>query len=138
MKKDKDKEKKKKRDRRVIEEVPVLAPDPVPMADHPDPLACLNDFVGGKWKLRILWALREKTSKRYGQLKAEISGITDMMLSQSLREMTACGLVLRRQYQEIPPRVEYEITPMGAELLPALNLLAQWTLKNCAEKSLNV
>ncbi len=79
--------------------------------------------------MRILWCLREQTERRYGDIRREIPGITDMMLSQSLRELAADQLVERRQYQEIPPRVEYMLTPKGAGILPALEQLALWAAK---------
>ena len=125
----KEKEKKKKRDRRLPEPAPAEAPVP-----EADPFLYLNRTVGGKWKLRILWALRDGSSKRYRQIKDEVSGITDMMLSQSLRELCADAFAERRQFQEIPPRVEYRLTPGGAELLPALSLLVQWAVKSCAQE----
>ena len=74
--------------------------------------------------------LRSGESIRYREIKAGITGITDMMLSQSLREMSADGLVERRQFQEIPPRVEYQITQLGAGALPGLELLAKWMKNN--------
>lgn len=98
------------------------------------PLRDAIAIVGGKWKLRILWALRAGESMRYGSIKQQISGITDMMLSQSLRELTSDGLTERRQFQEIPPKVEYCITQTGAELLPSIELLRAWALKH-TEKS---
>lgn len=86
--------------------------------------------VGGKWKIRILWALRDGASLRYGEIKQKIPAITDMMLSQSLRELTADALIARQQYQQIPPKVEYRITPVGAELIPSVELLNAWAAKS--------
>lgn len=94
-----------------------------------DPLQYALAAVGGKWKLRILWALRGGTSLRYGEIKQMIPPITDMMLSQSLRELTLSALIERRQFQQIPPKVEYRITPAGADLIPAVELLCAWALK---------
>ncbi len=82
--------------------------------------------VGGKWKIRIIWALRDGESQRYGSLKKEIARITDMMLSQSLKELVAHGIVERHQYQEIPPRVEYQITAKGKALLPVFESGIAW------------
>ena len=126
----KEKEKKKKRGRRQPEALP--AENPAPKAD---PFLFLNRTIGGKWKLRILWALRDGSSKRYGQIRDEVPGITDMMLSQSLRELCADAFADRRQFQEIPPRVEYRLAPGGAELLPALSLLVQWAAQNCVQEA---
>lgn len=84
------------------------------------------DVLGGKWRLQVLWSLREGEGLRYGKIKNEIPGITDMMLSQSLRELCQFGLVTRQQYQEIPPRVEYQILPGGVSLLPLIRQLIDW------------
>lgn len=134
MKKEKDK--KKKREKHAEQtEIELLDSKAVPIqkqkdtGSDKDPLKTVVDTIGGKWKILILWALREKNGRRYGEIKGEIANITDMMLSQSLRELTADDLVERQQFQEIPPRVEYKITPSGLELLPALTLLREWGVK---------
>lgn len=133
----KEKEKKKKRVKREPPQVlPPEKTDPehTPEVEAPaDPLQYMTATVGGKWKLRILWALRSGSSQRYGEIKQQISSITDMMLSQSLRELTASGLIVRQQYQQIPPKVEYQITPAGAELVPAMELLCAWAVKHTKE-----
>lgn len=127
----KDKEKKKKRGKRPEPQdsagkiqIGIAAGEPAA-----DPLQYALTAVGGKWKLRILWALRGGASLRYGEIKQQIPLITDMMLSQSLRELTASELIARQQFQQIPPKVEYRITPAGAELIPAVELLCAWALK---------
>lgn len=125
------KEKKKKRVRPEPESTTLPEIQIASAKDEPsEPLLSLYDKLGGKWKLRIVWVLRSGESMRYGEIKAGITGITDMMLSQSLRELCADGLAERRQFQEIPPRVEYQLTPLGAGALPALELLAQWMKNN--------
>lgn len=127
----KDKEKKKKRGKRPepldsAEKIQIGIATGEPAAD---PLQYALTAVGGKWKLRILWALRGGASLRYGEIKQQIPLITDMMLSQSLRELTASELIARQQFQQIPPKVEYRITPAGADLIPAVELLCAWALK---------
>ncbi len=82
--------------------------------------------VGGKWKLRILLSLSGKDSLRYSELRNRIAGITDMMLSQSLKELCAAGLTERQQFQQIPPRVEYRITSKADGALKAAALLCDW------------
>lgn len=126
----KDKEKKKKRLKRAS---PSPAPVEVVSADEsvqptaPEaPLVYFLRVAGGKWKIRILWALQDGKCHRYGEIKSAVSGITDMMLSQSLKDLCADGLLHRQQYQEIPPKVEYSLTPSGKTLLPALNALCEW------------
>lgn len=124
MKKEKDK--KKKRKLQDITAAPAKKDDSEVLQPKADPLQYLTAVAGGKWKLRILWALREQKSRRYGEIKLDIPGITDMMLSQSLRELSADGLISRIQFQEIPPRVEYRLTEAGAEIIPALTPLVLW------------
>lgn len=90
------------------------------------PLTYALDLIGGKWRLPIIWALSQNNTLRYNELKREVDGITNMMLSQSLKEMEAYGLVNRKQFMEIPPRVEYSLTEAGKDLIPALESLAKW------------
>lgn len=127
----KDKEKKKKRAKRPEPKQESAEKAREGAAEEPseDPLSYALAAVGGKWKLRILWALRGGTSLRYGEIKQQIPPITDMMLSQSLRELTASGLIVRQQFQQIPPKVEYRITPAGGDLIPAVELLCAWASK---------
>lgn len=130
------KEKKKKREKRA--EAPVTEKEewqePIPEPE-PTPLQFAAAAVGGKWKLRILWTLRSGEPVRYSEIRQQVPGITDMMLSQSLRELASDGLVERRQYQEIPPKVEYCITPGGAELIPALQSIRAWAEKRMKLRS---
>lgn len=135
----KDKEKKKKREKHESQpESAILSSaepeDSFAQGDSDtDPMEYLLTEIGGKWKLRILWALRGGESMRYGDIRKKTRFITDMMLSQSLRELTQSGLVTRRQFQQIPPRVEYQITPAGAGLVPAMELLCAWACKRIKE-----
>ena len=129
MKKDKKekKEKKEKKQSSAVKKEEKPIPDPL-LHTTPDvePLAFAISLIGGKWKLRILWALSTKSGRRYGDIKRDVPEITDMMLSQSLRELTSDGLIERRQFQEIPPRVEYNLTAMGKSLLPVIETLRGW------------
>jgi DNA-binding HxlR family transcriptional regulator len=90
------------------------------------PVAYALRQIGGKWKLPILWSLSRNGVLRYSELKRSVSGITNMMLSQSLKELEKNGLITRIQYMEMPPHVEYSLTPSGENLMPALNELAAW------------
>jgi DNA-binding HxlR family transcriptional regulator len=136
----KEKEKKKKREKHALQPEPVTqsSAEPeglfAPIDPDIDPMEYLLTEIGGKWKLRILWALRSGESLRYGDIRKQTRFITDMMLSQSLRELTQSGLVTRRQFQQIPPRVEYQITPEGAGLVPAMELLCAWAYKRIKVK----
>ena len=82
--------------------------------------------IGGKWKLPILWHLADQDAVRYNELKRSVRGVTNMMLTKCLRELEDYGLVIRRQYNEVPPRVEYSLTERGKKLLPALAELYAW------------
>lgn len=86
--------------------------------------------IGSKWKLPLIWYLHEKDATRYNELKRRIPGITNIMLTKSLRELEADGLVERRELVSAPPKiVEYSLTPLGQELIPALNELYAWGRK---------
>ena len=82
--------------------------------------------IGGKWKLPILWHLADQDAVRYNELKRSVRGVTNMMLTKCLRELEDYVLVMRRQYNEVPPRVEYSLTERGKTLLPALAELYAW------------
>jgi DNA-binding HxlR family transcriptional regulator len=92
------------------------------------------DLIGGKWKALILWHLGENTL-RFSELRKTLPQITQKMLTQQLRELEASGLVNRFIYTQIPPKVEYSLTPTGQSLLPILETLCQWGLNyaNTAE-----
>ena len=81
--------------------------------------------VGGKYKARILWYLKNSTC-RFGELKRLVEGISPKMLAQSLKELEEDNLVTKRVYIELPPRVEYDITSNGSDLIPAINCMRLW------------
>lgn len=83
------------------------------------------DFIGGKWKTVVLWYLR-KDKKRFNELKKLIPGITEKMLSLQLKDLENDGIITRKQYPEIPPRVEYYLTEFGKTLIPTLEEIAKW------------
>ena len=83
------------------------------------------DVIGGKWKVLILWALRVD-AQRFGELRRLVAGISEKMLIQHLKEMQADGIVTRKDFKEVPPRVEYALTPFGKSLYVALAPLCEW------------
>ena len=93
------------------------------------PLTFALNFIGGKWRLPIIWALSKNGTMRYNELKRSIDGITNMMLTQSLKELELNGIINRKQFLEVPPRVEYSLTDNGEDLIPALKALASWGKK---------
>lgn len=88
-------------------------------------LDAVLDVVGGKWKTLILWELRDEP-RRFGQLRRLVEGISEKVLIQQLRELEADGIVHREQYNQIPPKVEYSLTPFGESLNAALLPLCEW------------
>ena len=86
--------------------------------------------IGGKWKLPILCSLSANGESRYNELLKNIRGISNTMLSKTLREMEDDGLVTRSEYLEVPIRVEYALTDTARQLQPILIQLIQWSLTN--------
>ena len=83
------------------------------------------DVIGGKWKVLVLWHL-SSGPRRFGELRRLVKGISEKMLIQSLREMEGDGIVRRNDFREIPPRVEYSLTPFGVSLKESLKPLCEW------------
>ena len=86
------------------------------------------DLIGGKWKALILWHLAEEKTLRFGELKRLFPKVTQKMLTQQLRELERDGLIGRKVYACVPPRVEYSINEVGLSLFPALTALNSWGL----------
>ena len=84
------------------------------------------DVVSGKWKSLILWELDAHGVRRFGELRRGLPGVSEKMLVQHLREMEQDGLIHRRVYGEVPPRVEYSLTEDGRSLNAALAPLGSW------------
>lgn len=82
-------------------------------------------ILGGKWKILILWHLKDK-ARRYSELKRLMPEITEKMLIQQLRELENDGIVNRKVYSDIPPKVEYSFTDYGRSLEPVLKALCEW------------
>jgi DNA-binding HxlR family transcriptional regulator len=89
------------------------------------------DYIGGKWKTVVLWYLR-KNKKRFSELKRLIPNITEKMLSIQLKNLESDGIVGRKIYAEVPPKVEYYLTDFGKTLIPMLEAIALWG-RNLAE-----
>ena len=98
----------------------------------PDSLNCpvtrAIGSLGGKWKLHIIYHLMGGVM-RFGELHRAISGVTQQMLTAQLRELEADGIVLRTIYPQVPPKVEYSLTPIGLDLKPLVEALVTWGLK---------
>ncbi len=83
------------------------------------------NVIGRRWKIPILWHLSRGT-KRFSELKRGVGGITQKMLTQQLREMERDGVVQRRVYPQVPPRVEYSLTTLGRSLRPVVDAMCRW------------
>lgn len=93
------------------------------------PVTKLILMLQGKWKNQIIFAMSLNDSIRFGQLKKEVSGITNTMLTNTLRELEADGLIHREQFNEIPPHVEYSLTEKGRNLFPVFYEMLKWGMQ---------
>ena len=96
------------------------------MADEKCSVIYALEIIGGKWRLPIIWKLSKHETMRYNQLKRELEGITNIMLTRSLRYLEDRRLVERKEFDQIPPRVEYSLTDRAKELIPALEIIKEW------------
>nr|WP_157124729.1 helix-turn-helix domain-containing protein [Nocardia pseudovaccinii] len=83
------------------------------------------DVVGGKWKLHLMWVLAAGP-QRFGRIRKLLTGVSEKVLAENLRHLEASGVVHREVFPEVPPRVEYSLTPLGEELEIALRPLEAW------------
>lgn len=97
-------------------------------SDYNCPVDATLDVIGGKWKPLILWQLKDKTL-RYNNLQQLLPGISPKMLTKQLKELEEDGLVGRKMYPEIPPRVEYSLTDFGRTIIPVLEELGRWGME---------
>lgn len=88
-------------------------------------MALVLRLICGKWKIAIIWELLRKR-QRYGELRAQLSIISEGVLINKLKELEADGLVRRIDFKEVPPHVEYELTDSGLQLREALTVLEKW------------
>ena len=96
-------------------------------------LTTVSEVIGGKWKMQIMAHLPHGAI-RYGELKRLIPECSEKMLIQSLKELEADGLVLRIQYNEVPPRVEYQLTQTGKELAQVITEMMAWGKRYLLER----
>jgi len=97
------------------------------------PARALLDRIADKWTTLVVGLLYEKSPRRFSELRRAIGGISQKMLTQTLRDMERDGLVKRDVYPQVPPRVEYALTPLGATLNEPLNTLARWSERHMDE-----
>ncbi len=89
------------------------------------PIELSLNIIGGKWKMPILWLLKDD-SKRYGELRKSLPKVTHKMLTQQLRELESDEIISRKVYPEVPPKVEYNLTLLGKSVIPVIELLNDW------------
>lgn len=97
------------------------------------PVTGMIQLIGGKWKPIILYCLRSD-KRRFGEISARIPALSRKVLTEQLKELEEDGLLTRTQYNEIPPRVEYELTALGKSLTPVLNEMEKWGMENLMNK----
>ena len=89
------------------------------------PAEVTADLIGGRWKIVLLWYLLQGVH-RFSDLQRAVPGITQKVLTHQLREMERSGLLTRTVYAEVPPKVEYQLTPLGLTLKPVVDAMHQW------------
>jgi DNA-binding HxlR family transcriptional regulator len=95
--------------------------------EYNNPAELAIDIIGGKYKMPILWRLRDSVW-HYGELKKDLGRVTHKVLSEQLHELEEIGLIHREAYPVIPPKVEYSITEKGKTVIPLIEQLRQWGL----------
>ncbi len=90
------------------------------------PVETTLELLSGRWKIKILWKLRDKGSSRFGELKSLLGNITDKVLTAQLRELEKDGFVERKVFAEFPRRIEYSLSDFGRSLDGVFNTIAVW------------
>lgn len=90
------------------------------------PVATTIGLIGGKYKALIMWNLSTEGTLRFSQLRKVVSIATPKMLTQQLRELEQDGLIIRKVYPVVPPKVEYSLSPLGKSIYPILSMMYQW------------
>jgi DNA-binding HxlR family transcriptional regulator len=97
------------------------------------PVSAMLEFIGGKWKPVILYCLKSDT-RRFGEIAARIPSISRKVLTDQLKELEEDNLIVRKQYKEIPPRVEYSLSELGKSMAPVLAEMEKWGNENILNK----
>ncbi|PPK79597.1 HxlR family transcriptional regulator [Lacrimispora xylanisolvens] len=100
-----------------------------------EPFEYTLSIVSGKWKLKIIYLLACTTPVRYGELKRNISGITHKMLSTQLKELEKENVIERKEYPQVPPKVEYYLTKKGESLIPIVRSMCVWGKENMTRQT---
>jgi len=103
-----------------------MMPEKMCMVSQKEPFEYTLSVISGKWKLKIIYVLACLEVVRYGGLKRNVEGITHKMLSSQLKELEAAKIISRKEYPQIPPKVEYFLTDKGKTLLPIVIGMCDW------------
>ncbi|WP_029905155.1 helix-turn-helix domain-containing protein [Prevotella sp. 10(H)] len=98
------------------------------------PLRIVMDRFGDKWSILILMALSENGTMRFNELSACIDGISLKVLTSTLRALEDDGFIIRTVFPEVPPKVEYELTTVGQEMIPYIQEISAWAIRNFKTK----
>lgn len=101
------------------------------------PFAYAISLIEGKWKMHILFWLWKKGTMRYGELRKALESVSHKMLSNQLKELESDGLILRTEYPQVPPKVEYSLTETGLSLMPVLHALCNWGYEHLKDDTAN-
>lgn len=97
-------------------------------------MSALQRILGGKWKLEILYYVGVCDIRRFGALRRQLGEITESSLTKQLRELEADGFLLRHDFQEVPPRVEYTLSELGRSFLEVIHYMKAWGEQNLADR----
>jgi DNA-binding HxlR family transcriptional regulator len=100
---------------------------------HDNPFKSSLDLLTGKWTALVLFTILSNGTVRFGEIKRSLPEITSTMLASTLKELTDGKFIIRKQYEEVPLRVEYTCTEKAIGLIPVLYDLAQWYIKYCSD-----
>ena len=98
------------------------------------PFTYTMSLIGGKWKMQILFCLWKSEIMRYSELKRSLEGITHKMLSNQLKELENDRLIIRTEYPQVPPKVEYKLSERGKTLMPVLHSVCHWGIEHMEDK----
>ncbi len=96
-------------------------------------MSMLQKILGGKWKLEILYYIAFEDVRRFGALRRQLGGITESSLTKQLRELEADGFLIRHDFREVPPRVEYTLSGLGKSFMDVLSYMKAWGERNLPE-----
>jgi len=106
-----------------------------PNTNEPCPVSEALKIIGGKWRLQIIFEIGDQ-KRRFGEMKRLIPAISEKMLIQELKSLVSLGILRRKAYNEIPPRVEYSLTEQGKKILPIIDQIKVFGSKLIAKKHL--